>query len=440
MRVKLSATGFDVLQSASTEAAVNLARQSCPDVIVASCDFQDQTAVQLCQRLRSEFGSMAPPVLMLCSDACDMAVLQGLQAGATDVLRRPVSDKLLLARVRNLMRRETRRRDLQARVAESGDMFATVAQEMEPPRARVGLVAPPGTSGRRNIKCLRRKTRHEIELLAPATTLRRADQPGHDIFVLAKDQEGPEPDLDALTELRSTPSTRHAAIVLVLGPHQIDLAHRALDLGADDVMLNGLDLDELALRLERQAKGKWAADCLRRHVGDSLRAAVTDPLTGLHNRRYGLNKLAAMSDHSAQTGRPFAVMIADLDHFKAVNDGHGHAAGDAVLKEVACRLTKAMAPGSLLARIGGEEFLIAMPDTQMADAETLAKELCAAISGRPYRLQNGSALRSTMSIGLALCDGQGYTQPMDLIAKADRALYAAKTHGRNQVTVNRSAA
>ncbi|MCH2096363.1 MAG: diguanylate cyclase [Rhodobacteraceae bacterium] len=441
LRVKLSAAGFEVLQCSSIEMAVSFAVQTQPDVIVASCDHQDNSGVRLCQVLNAALGSKAPPVLLLCGEPTSCVVLNALQAGAADVLRRPISDKLLLARVRNTIRRETVRRDLQTKVEHSDDMFAIHAQRMQQPTAHIALVMPPGLRARRCLDSLRQRTQHEVELLSPSTALRRVYKPrDYDLYVLIKDQEGPEPDLDAVTELRSTPSTRHAGIAVVLGQHQTDQAHRALDLGADDVMLSGIDHEELALRLTLQAQIKWLSDCLRNHVNDSLRAAVKDPLTGLHNRRYALNKLASISERSAHTAKPFAVMIADLDHFKAVNDSHGHGAGDAVLKQVAARLSHALPADSLLARIGGEEFLIALPDTDIETAETMAKQLCDVIAATPYRLTDGSTLGSTISIGLALCSGVQHLPPLDLIAKADQALYGAKTHGRNQVTVSRSAA
>ena len=136
-----------------------------------------------------------------------------------------------------------------------------------------------------------------------------------------------------------------------------------------------------------------------------MRLAMIDPLTGLYNRRYAMPELATIAARAAETGSPFAVMVVDLDRFKLVNDKHGHGAGDQVLVEVSRRLTANLRASDLLARIGGEEFLVALPDAGMPLARTVAERLCQAIEERPIRLASGIGLTVTVSIGVAVSDG-----------------------------------
>jgi two-component system cell cycle response regulator len=139
----------------------------------------------------------------------------------------------------------------------------------------------------------------------------------------------------------------------------------------------------------------------------------------------------------------FAVLAIDLDRFKAVNDAFGHAAGDCVLVEVARRLSLNLRAGDLLGRIGGEEFVVALPQTTFASALALAKRLCAAVESAPVRIDAVTAIPVTISIGLAV---SGQSSPAGgepvtaALARADRALLRAKADGRNQVTTDRSAA
>ncbi len=168
---------------------------------------------------------------------------------------------------------------------------------------------------------------------------------------------------------------------------------------------------------------------------------MTDPLTGLHNRRYALPHLARIAERAQTAGRQFAVMVLDLDRFKSINDTWGHGAGDAVLIEVAERLKSNLRAVDLIARIGGEEFLIALPDTTLEAAQATAERLRRVVGDRPVPLPNGNgSIPVTLSIGLALGADPAAGSVEDLIGLADRALLGSKADGRNQVKVGRSAA
>ncbi len=145
--------------------------------------------------------------------------------------------------------------------------------------------------------------------------------------------------------------------------------------------------------------------------------------------------LSRLAEHAADTGRPFAVMVLDLDRFKAVNDTFGHAAGDAVLTEVARRLQDNLRTVDLVARIGGEEFLVAMPDTDLSEAQMAAERLCRIVARSPVIVPDGLAIEVTISIGLAM-GGRREADLNRLIARADEALLGSKSGGRNQVMVS----
>lgn len=142
---------------------------------------------------------------------------------------------------------------------------------------------------------------------------------------------------------------------------------------------------------------------------DQLRLAVQDSLTGLYNRHYAIPQMARIAERARRSGRAYAVMLLDLDRFKSVNDLYGHVAGDHVLSEVANRLRRELRPKDLLARIGGEEFLVVLPDATQDSARQTAERLCRAIEATTFSLPDGSgALRVTISVGLALeTGGQG---------------------------------
>jgi diguanylate cyclase (GGDEF)-like protein len=159
------------------------------------------------------------------------------------------------------------------------------------------------------------------------------------------------------------------------------------------------------------------------------RLALTDPLTGLSNRRHFLDRLAHAHDRLQRAQAPLAVMFVDLDHFKAVNDELGHDAGDALLEEVAAAIGSSVRPGDTVARLGGDEFAVIVEDVAVADLRGIAERLCRRLELR-RDLPDGRFVRVTASIGIAVTEPPGRTSPTDVLRRADEAMYCAKQLGR----------
>ena len=209
--------------------------------------------------------------------------------------------------------------------------------------------------------------------------------------------------LRLVADLRASIGGRDCPILPLLAADADDLAATLLDMGASDILFDGISAEEMALRLSIQLDQKRATDQLRDQIRGSLQAAVTDPLTGLYNRRYALSYLKCMLTEDGNANRNFAVMVADLDHFKSINDTYGHAAGDTVLAQVASTLSDKLRAQDLVARIGGEEFLIIVPDTSRGEAHRIAKTLCQAVQTLELQLaETGMPIAVTISIGVTL--------------------------------------
>jgi diguanylate cyclase (GGDEF)-like protein len=161
------------------------------------------------------------------------------------------------------------------------------------------------------------------------------------------------------------------------------------------------------------------------------RRATTDALTGLANRRHLMAAIDTEVRRARRTGRALSLAILDIDHFKRINDAHGHPGGDSVLREIAALLRETTRETDLLGRIGGEEFAVLMPETDRAQAERACERLREAVAGRTIALAAGVTARVTISTGVALLSAEEAGD--DLVARADGALYAAKAGGRNQV-------
>ena len=165
---------------------------------------------------------------------------------------------------------------------------------------------------------------------------------------------------------------------------------------------------------------------------DELESLVrTDPMTGILNRR-GFAERAQPMCAAARRGRMLCALVLDLDHFKDINDGFGHAAGDTVLTEIAQRLTATLRATDVVARLGGEEFAALLPRTPFEEALDVAERL-RAIVGQYEVLHEGRILRVSTSVGVAEYDS-GDTCVEDMLRRADAALYEAKAAGRNRVS------
>ncbi len=447
LKVKLAAAYYRVIQAEDMSQAVAEARKRPPDLVICALTLPQGGAADLCRALCDQFPSLQVPMLAIGNRDHADSRLAALEAGVSDVLLKPLDDTLLLGRTRSLIRARNAAEEWQMRDGTTRALgLAEPAAEFTPQSHRV-LIHDDGARMLGWANRLRPQLRAKLSLARPKDAIREFPPEGPpDAFILTlpAEQDAATAACRLISDLRANAHTRHAGVLVVQLAPDTALAAMALDLGADDLMTDGFDAAEMTLRLHALLRRKRMADQLRATVRTGLKAAVFDPLTGLHNRRYAMPHLSRIAERGQQTGRPFAVMLADLDHFKQINDQFGHTAGDAVLVQTAQRLRDNLRGMDLVARIGGEEFLIVMPGTTMAEAEVAAARLCADIAEHPFKVStHARPLNVTISIGLAV----GPTNKNDpalsaeaLLSEADRALYSAKTMGRNQVTLSRPAA
>jgi diguanylate cyclase (GGDEF)-like protein len=209
----------------------------------------------------------------------------------------------------------------------------------------------------------------------------------------------------------------------------VDSAMDNLTRGADGLLVDPVAEAELVAAVRSAARVRALREELRSRADDLERLAFFDSLTDLPNRRFLDRQLAALISGAGRHGRPLAAVLLDIDRFKAINDSHGHATGDAVIAGVAARLAGRLRAEDHLGRFGGEEFLVLLPDTGPEAAAGVAEDLRAAVESAPFDSPAG-ALGVTISGGWSVWEGEA---PHELIARADAGLYEAKNAGRNCV-------
>lgn len=454
LKVKLAAASHGVLQAATGAEALILVASARPALVLLAASLPDMTGIELCRRMRADPVMARVPVVLLGDAADGEGRRAGLAAGADDVLARPLHETALMARIRSLMRARQADIDLELRAETCREMgLAEAAPGFEMP-PRVALIAADAGAALAWRASLGPHLAAVWMPMSAAAALEGAGRPGApDLYLIAADLGLAGEGLRLVADLRARTGGAGAGICLALARPWGEEAALGLDLGANAVAPMPLDGAETALRLQRLLDRQRRAESLGRAVRDGLQLAATDALTGLWNRRYALAHLDRIASRALAEGEPFAVMVLDIDRFKSINDRHGHVSGDVVLQTVARRLQRSLRPTDLLARIGGEEFLVALPDVQPDDARALADRLCRSIAAAPVPLPGEEGgVTVTVSAGLALVEGRacdpgepapgrpggercGAALAQLALARADAALYAAKNEGRNQVTV-----
>lgn len=241
------------------------------------------------------------------------------------------------------------------------------------------------------------------------------------------------PDVDGLTvcrTIRRNPGP-YTYVILLTARHQPEDLVQALDAGADDYLTKPLNRVELRARLQSGERVVALQEDLLRTQAALTHLATHDRLTGLWNRGRVVDELTRELSRARREKAPLSVAMVDLDHFKAINDTHGHAAGDAVLQQIGARMKAVLRVTDVVGRYGGEEFLLVMPRSDLAGAREVAERLRAAVERETIRC--GSVdLQVTVTVGVASTALVGFDAAL-LVQASDEALYRGKAAGRNRV-------
>jgi len=241
--------------------------------------------------------------------------------------------------------------------------------------------------------------------------------------------------LELIKKIRESDEKVYCYVILLTAKNDKNEIVEGISSGADDYIVKPFDREELAVRVRAGQRIAELQEKLFKANEELKKLSVTDPLTGLYNRRALSQYLKQHQSDPNFANIPCTFIMVDIDHFKNINDMHGHDAGDLVLAKIAGMIKKISNGYDMISRIGGEEFFIVLPGVDSEHAETISEQVRKEIEETPVILSDETRISTTCSLGVFCVQPLGHLEGERCMKMADQALYESKNSGRNRVTI-----
>ena len=434
LEVKLNAEYYDILTAKSGIEALEVVKTHSVDIILLDVMMPDMDGFEACRHLKTNPKTSHIPVVMVTALSEIKDRITGLEAGADDFLTKPIDDVALFARIKSLVRTKIMLDELRLRdqtTVEFGGFEGGI--NLDSSGANILVVDDDFVQSKQIVNKLSTLDFVKVQALQnPAETIEKVSSDDFDLVIISTQLEGVD-GLRLCSQMRSHESTRHIPILILVDDSDKNLLIKGLDMGVSDYIITPIEGNELIARVKTQIKRKRYQDALKSNYTKNVNMAMTDALTGVYNRRYFDAHSKNLVDQAHNLGKPLLFIMVDIDHFKKVNDTYGHQAGDVVIKDIAKILNEQVRLTDMVARFGGEEFVVIMPNTSQSDGEAVAERLRLKVENYSFKISETESINKTMSLGVAmLMPGEDKDK---LLARADKALYEAKESGRNKYVI-----
>ncbi len=439
LEAKLKAEYYEVVTALNGPEALKKIVETSPDVVLLDVMMPGMDGFEVCRQIKANPAVAHIPVVMVTALTDTEDRVRGLENGADDFLSKPVNDVALMARVRSLVRLKMTIDEWRARQTTASQLGVVddAASVMNQPtdHAKILLLEDMDFESNKIRDTLARDHDDVTVVKSGVDAIAEINKQEFDLIIVSLNL-GKEDGIRFCAHLRSNDKSRQTPIVMLAEESDMDRVAHGLEIGAHDYMLRPLDRNEVMARCRSQIRRKRFQDKLRDNYEMSLSLALTDPLTGVYNRRYLEAHLQKTLVAARENHKPLGFLYMDIDFFKKVNDTYGHQVGDEILQGFARRVKDGLRSFDLVARLGGEEFVAVLPDTTEDVAMIIAERLRKAVAGLPFACSAPEGqLTITSSFGAVVVEGDAVANitAADLIKHADDQLYEAKHGGRNCV-------
>ncbi len=436
LEARLNSEYYDVLTATSGQEALDKAEAESPDIILLDIMMPGMDGFEVCRRIKENPKTTHIPVVMVTALTENEDRVRGLEAGADDFLSKPINDTALMARVRSLVRLKITVDEWRVRENTANQLGVANDDNVSPMKepvenAKILVIEDQDFEIEKFTNVLAVDQDEVYAVHSGAEAMKKIKEQPFELIIVSlniQDEDG----LRLCSHLRSNESTRATPIIMISVDDDMERIARGLEMGVNDYIMRPVDRNEFLARVRTQIRRKRFQDRLRSNYENSLSMAVTDPLTGLYNRRYMETHLSKLLERQEANKKPLGVLLLDIDHFKAVNDTHGHNVGDEVLKEFSRRISESLRSFDLVARHGGEEFVVILPDVTEEKAHYIAERLRRSIADEPISCDTPEGkLSIATSVGGIIVRNGGHNVKA-VLERADKCLYQAKEQGRNR--------
>ena len=406
LEAKLTNEYFEVCTASDGTSALDEIEKNAPDIILLDVMMPGMDGFEVCKRIRKNPKTMHIPVIMVTALSSSADRIRGLEAGADDFLTKPVNDVAMFARIRSLVRLKMltdewlsrEKTSNQLGVLRNGKTISSVGYS----NANILVIEDNKVDHLKIVDTLKKDSANITSIIDLQEAKAILKEKTFELIIVnlrLRNQDA----LRFCSHIRANDKTRTTPILMVAEEEDTDKLAKGLDLGMNDYLIKPIDRNELEARSRTQIRRQRYQERLRENYEHSLEMALTDSLTGLYNRRYMKTHLSTIIERQSAAGKNLALLTFDIDSFKQINDKYGHQAGDAVLIDLSARISNNVRNIDTVARIGGEEFITVMPDTDKKIAFTVAERLRQTIANTPFTFpENTEGVNVTISIGMVL--------------------------------------